>query len=224
MNLYSLIEIFTLIFVTMGPIKVLITFAEKSAGLEGALRRRIAVQAVTVATITGLLFIFFGNVLMQVFKFSSTAMSLAGGLILLIYAIHSILKEPKAGSEKGYATDREAEQMAIYPLAVPLMASPMGLVTLTVISANTQVTLEELGVLTVMLLIVMAINLVALLTVDSLSKYLSVEALEVANRILGLLLAALAMETIINGAGELFRGAVRQLQEMGVICEIMGIT
>ena len=217
MNPYSPIEIFTLIFVTMGPIKPLVTFAEKTSGLEPALRRRIAVKAVTVATIVGLLFIFFGNELMQVFKFSATAMSLAGGLILLIYAIKSILKEPKPGAKKGYATDREAEQMAIYPLAVPLMASPMGLVTLTVISANTQVTAEELAGLTVMLLVVMAINLVALLTVDSVSKYLSVEALEVANRILGLLLAALAVETIINGGAELLQDAVRQLQEMGVI-------
>jgi multiple antibiotic resistance protein len=107
--------------------------------------------------------------------------------------------------------------MAIYPLAVPLMASPMGLVTLTVISANTKVTAEELVVLTVMLLVVMAINLVALLAVEAVSKYLSVDALEVANRILGLLLAALAIETIINGASELMRDAVNVLREMGVI-------
>jgi small neutral amino acid transporter SnatA (MarC family) len=58
---------------------------------------------------------------MEVFKFSATAMSLAGGLILLIYSIRSILAEEK--KETRYATDREAEQMAIYPLAVPLMAS-----------------------------------------------------------------------------------------------------
>lgn len=120
---------------------------------------------------------------------------------------------------EGYATDREAEQTAIYPLAVPLMASPMGLVTPTVISANTTVTMEELAGLTIKLLVVMAINLVALLTVDSVSKYLSVEALEMANRIVGLLLAALAMETIINGASELLQDAVRQLQEMGVIAK-----
>ena len=46
MNIYSLIEIFTMIFVTMGPIKVVVTFAEKSAGLDSALRRRIAIKAV----------------------------------------------------------------------------------------------------------------------------------------------------------------------------------
>ena len=202
MNIYSLIEIFTLIFVTMGPIKVLVTFAEKSAGLDQAVRRRIAIKSVIIATVVGLIFIFFGFLLMEVFKFSATAMSLAGGLILLIYAIKSILKEPKHGEQKGYATNREAEAMAVYPLAMPLMASPMGLVTLTVISVNFQVTFEEFVILTIMLLVVMAINLVALLSVDGLTRYLSVETLEVANRVLALLLAALAMETILNSLGD----------------------
>ena len=93
--------------------------------------------------------------------------------------------------------------MAIYPLAVPLMASPMGLVVLTVISANRGVSLEGLLPLTVMLLVVMAINIGSPLSVDWLSKYLSIEALEVANRILALLLAALAVETMINALGTL---------------------
>lgn len=74
MNTYSLLEIFTLIFVTMGPIKVLVTFAEKSVGLESALKRRIAIKAVVIATVVGLIFIFFGFLLMEVFKFSTTAM------------------------------------------------------------------------------------------------------------------------------------------------------
>ena len=203
MNPYSIIEIFTLLFATMGPIKVLITFAEKTAGLDKAVKRRIAINSVWVAAVVGLIFIFFGFIFMEVFKFSTTAMSLAGGLILLIYSISSILKEPKAGEMKGYATDREAERMAIYPLAIPLMASPMGLVTLAVISANAQVTNTEIVILAVMLLVVMGINLMALLFVDGVMKYLSPEVLGVANRILALLLAALAMETIINGLREL---------------------
>ena len=212
MDTYSLIEIFTLIFVTMGPIKVLITFAEKSAGLDSAIKRRIAIKSVTVATVVGLIFIFFGFLLMEVFKFSTTAMSLAGGLILLIYAIQSILKEPKPGGKKGYTTDREAEAMAIYPLAMPLMASPMGLVTLTIVSANIDVGSDLFIILVIMLLVVMGINLVSLLAVDYVTKYLSIEVLEVSNRVLALLLAALAMETILNSLGESFEGVFNQLR------------
>jgi multiple antibiotic resistance protein len=92
------------------------------------------------------------------------------------------------------------------------MASPMGLVTLTIVSANRGISVEDLIFLTIMLLVIMAINLVALLSVDSLSKYLSPETLEVANRILALLLAALAMETIVNGVGQLLQGLASSLQ------------
>jgi small neutral amino acid transporter SnatA (MarC family) len=76
-------------------------------------------------------------------------------------------------------------------------------VIITVISANAQVTNTEIVVLAAMLLVVMGINLMALLFVDKVMKYLSPEVLGVANRILALLLAALAMETIINGLREL---------------------
>ena len=212
MNTYSIIEIFTLLFATMGPIKVLITFAEKTVGLNKAVKRRIAINAVWVAAVVGLVFIFFGYIFMEVFKFSTVAMSLAGGLILLIYSIKSILKEPKPGETKGYATDRDAEKMAIYPLAIPLMASPMGLVTLTIVSARQGVQLEELILLSVMLLVIMAINLAALLSVDFVSKYLSAETLEVANRILVLLLAALAMETILTSLAQALSMLLPELQ------------
>jgi len=165
----------------------------------------------------GLVFIFFGFIFMEVFKFSTVAMSLAGGLILLVYSVKSILKEPKMGEKKGYATDRDAEKMAIYPLAIPLMASPMGLVTLTIVSANRGVTTEDLIFLSIILLIIMAINLAALLSVDFVTKYLSAETLEVANRILALLLAALAMETILGAIGSALGSVLKELQKMGVL-------
>ena len=62
--------------------------------------------------------------------------------------------------------ERAAEQIAVYPLAVPLMVSSMGLVTLTAITANTLLTWQEFAILTAALLVVMAINLVALLLVE----------------------------------------------------------
>lgn len=71
---------------------------------------------------------------------------------------------------------------------------------------------EDLIFLSIMLLVIMAINLVSLLSVDFLPKYLSAETLEVANRILALLSAALAIETILNGVGELLDGVLSKMQ------------
>lgn len=100
--------------------------------------------------------------------------------------------------------------MAIYLEAIPLMASPMRLVALTIVSANQGVKTEDLILLPIMLLIIMAINLAALLSVDFITRYLSVETLAVANRILALLLAALAMETILAGVGNAFGGLLEK--------------
>ena len=57
----------------------------------------------------------------------------------------------------------------------------------------------------------------ALLSVDGITKYLSVEKLEVVNRVLALLLAALAMETILNGLGDALGYVIQRLQETGVL-------
>jgi small neutral amino acid transporter SnatA (MarC family) len=89
----------------------------------------------------------------------------------------------------------------------------MGLVTLTTVSANQGVEIEDLILLSIMLLVIMAINLAALLSVDFITRYLSAETLAVANRILALLLAALAMETILNSLGDAIGGLLGKIIE-----------
>ena len=78
-------------------------------------------------------------------------------------------------------------------------------------------TTEDLIFLSIMLLVIMAINLAALLSVDFISKYLSPETLEVANRVLALLLAALAMETILSSTAGALGMILGELQKLGVL-------
>ena len=92
---------------------MLVTFAEKTQALYKTVKRRIAIRAVWVAAVVGLIFIFFGYLFMEVFKFSTTAMSLAGGLILLVYSIKSILKEPKGALTKQYRALLATEGVAL---------------------------------------------------------------------------------------------------------------
>ena len=139
---------------------------------------------------------------MDLFKFSIGALSIAGGLILLIYAISLVLSENEH-QEKVYS-DREAMGLAVYPFAMPLMASPMGIVVLTVYSATIDVIDERMLWLAIVFLAVMIINLAALLTEEKLLNFISPELLQVAERVLGILLAALAVQTIFNGLVELW--------------------
>ena len=88
---YSILNTFLLLFVTMGPIKVLIVFAEMTSEIDSGTRRKIALKAVGIATVVGGIFIVFGQFLMELFKFSLESLSIAGGIILFIFAINMVL-------------------------------------------------------------------------------------------------------------------------------------
>ena len=195
---YSIINTFILLFVTMGPIKGLIVFAEMTSEIDTGTRRRIAFKAVSIAAVVGLIFIIFGQFLMELFKFSLEALSIAGGIILFIFAINMVLSE-SPGHGHGKPSQDEIDRMASYPLAMPLMASPMGIVYLTIASATANAIDERIIGITIVFLVIMVINLGSMLLVDKISKFISLQALQVAERVLGILLAALATETVING-------------------------
>lgn len=202
MDWQTALSTFTLIFITMGPIKVLIVYAEKTATLAPDLRRHIAIKAVFIASVIGLLFIVAGKFLMDLFKFSIGALTVAGGLILLIFAINMVLSEGEH-REDAYS-DREAEALAVYPFAMPLIASPMGIVVLTIFSATAGVFDARLLWLAVIFLVVMVIVLLSLLGEERILHFIPPEVLQVAERILGILLAAMAVQTIFNGLVELW--------------------
>ena len=84
-----------------------------------------------------------------------------------------------------------------------MMATPIGIVILTTVSARYNDDTETLVIVAVLLAIVMAINLIVLLTESTILKYISPDIINVAERILGLLLAALAVQTILNALQEL---------------------
>ena len=75
----------------MGPLKVVLVYGETTRDLDPSARRRIAIKAVCVATIVGLLFILLGKFLLDLFHFSIGALTVAGGAILFIGGIPSYL-------------------------------------------------------------------------------------------------------------------------------------
>ncbi len=200
MNFFPL-DIFFGILITMGPLKVVLVYGETTRELSPEWRRRIAVKAVGVAAIVGLLFIVLGKVLLDLFHFSTAALTIAGGAILFIFAINMVLSS--GGGDNHGAEDKDPTKIAVFPLAMPLMATPIGIVYLTVLS----VTFNEVNVMLIIIgllfLLVMLINLGVLLGESKILKYIPADAFGVAERILGILLAALAVQTIINGLREL---------------------
>jgi multiple antibiotic resistance protein len=121
---------------------------------------------------------------------------------LLILAL-TIVLSPAEKPEPDAPLDKEAVlSKAIYPLGIPLLLNPVGIVGLTVFSAETQ-SLLQVGAIAVMVLLVAAIDFGIFMVSHRLDKYLTHERILVLEKLLGILLAALAVQMILNGLAEL---------------------
>jgi len=194
------LDIFVTLLITMGPIKVFLVYAERTRNLEPAVRRKIAIKAVTVAGMVGIFFILAGKFLLDLFHFSAGALNIARGAILFVFALNMVLS---TGGDHESENVEDPTAIAVFPLALPLIAQPIGIVALTVVSARFHDDWGALGVIAILLLIVMGINIVVLLSESRIVKFINPQFIDVAERILGILLCALAVQTMLNGANEL---------------------
>ncbi len=195
------LDFFVTLLIVMGPIKVFLVYAQLTRNLEPDLRRQIAIKAVIVAAVVGLVFILAGRFLLDLFHFSAGALTIAGGAILFVFALNMVLSS--GGDLGSEAAVEDPTDIAVYPLALPLIAQPIGIVVLTVASARFNDDWGTLALMAVLLLIVMVINLVVLLGESRIIKFINPQAIDVAERILGILLCALAVQAMLNGAAEL---------------------
>lgn len=197
---FGIVDIATLLLVTVGPLKALIVFAMLTARADAGFRRQVAIRTVTVATIVTLVFVIAGNFFLQIFHISLPALKIAGGIILLLVALDMVMggsHEDESEKPKALSPD-----IAVFPLAMPMMATPQGLVAIIVIVAARQSIVDVL-VVVVVLLAVMALNLLCLLSADRIIKAIGPAALLIIGKIAGLLLTALAVQLMILGLRDL---------------------
>ena len=195
------IDVFLTLFIGMGPVKALLVYLALTKDASPELQRKVARKAILTATVVGILLLVAGAIFMKILHFSQGALTVAGGLILLLLALNIVLS-PAKKEEQGAAPDEAAlMSAAIYPLGIPLLLNPIGIVALTVFSAESQ-TLVDLGVLLGMLLVVAVIDLGIFAVAHRLDKYLTHERILVLEKLLGILLAALAVQLILNGLAD----------------------
>jgi multiple antibiotic resistance protein len=198
----TILDTFLLVFIGMGPLKVLVVYIALTKELSTSQRRKVAQKMVLTATIVAIILLVAGVVIMKILHFTTGALSIAGGLILLLLALSMVMGTAENKEHDGPLSEEEIMSMAIYPLAIPLLLNPVGIVTLTVFSAESQ-GLLQLGTLIIMVLIVAAIDLIVFLISPRLYKNVSTERVMVTEKLLGIFLAALAVQLMVNGLEEL---------------------
>lgn len=173
-------------------------FAAEAGHLTLSERRGVAIKSVLVQAVVLSIFVARGPNILAFFHVSIAALEVAGGLILLLFAIGLVLGE---GHDNADVTKRVGTEMAIYPLAVPLLASPQAIVAITIFS--TQMGPGNRQLLWAGLATIIAGNLAVMLGVAQViggeRKSGGGGFAAVLLRVVALLLAALAVEIIALG-------------------------
>lgn len=195
------IDVFLIIFIGMGPVKVLLLYIAATKDASPEVQRKVALKAVMTAVAVGIVLLLAGVVFMKLLHFSRGALTIAGGLILLLLALNIVLSPAKKEEPGAAADEATLMSMAVYPLGIPMLLNPIGIVALTVFSAEAQ-TVVDLAIILGMLLVVAVIDYGVFLVSHRLDNWLTHERILVMEKLLGIMLAALAVQLILTGLAD----------------------
>jgi multiple antibiotic resistance protein len=200
-HLLGLGTVFVLLFVTLGPIKIVGPFAQLTRDTDEAQMKRIAVRAFVIAVIAVIVGGFVGEVLIKNWKISIPALTLAGGIIFLLVGLNLVLEQyqPARGAPPPLP---EAPMAAALRLAFPTVVTPYGIAAVIALLVNSPDAARTASILAI-LIGVMVLNLLLMLYVRRIMGGVTVIALQIFGAVLGVLQVALAVQLILRGLHEL---------------------
>jgi multiple antibiotic resistance protein len=196
----NILSAFVTVFVTIGPIETAVVFAALTAGVHKPERKSLAARSVMIAGVVLLLFAFGGAAVLSLLHISLPAFRVAGGVLLFLQALTLTFANPGLSSINARET-RDAEQtgdIAIFPLAFPLIAGPGSLAAVVLVMGRAGTWLEGAAVV-LMVVICLALTYLAMLGSEALVRRLGPTGSDVVGRISGVLLAGLAVQFIFDG-------------------------
>lgn len=192
----------TTLMVTVDPPGLAPIFLSLTVGLTPAERRNVAVRATIIAGAIMLGFAFFGQPVLGALGIGFPAFRIAGGLLLFWIAFEMIfeLRGRRKNNVARTAIDEDhIRNIAAFPLAIPLMAGPGTITATMLIAGSASGDGMKLGALVAVIALVSISCLLVFLIADRLSKLLGVTGNLVLTRLLGVILAALAVQFVIDG-------------------------
>ena len=199
----SFLKFFVVFFLVVEPISLVPVFASLTEGANVAYRRRMAIKSVIVATFIIVGFALSGAAFLDAMGISIDSFRIFGGLLLFLVALEMVFAR-ESGTRT--STDEQAESrrradISVFPLAFPFMSGPGALTTILLWFGPVSVTQQPVifaGLLAAALLVLL-ISLGMMLAAGPLMRVLGATGTNVANRLLGVVLGALAVQFIVDG-------------------------
>jgi multiple antibiotic resistance protein len=197
-------QVFTILFLMLGPFKLIGPFLKVTAGADDRLARRIALMATVFAALALLFAGFLGDNILNNYGIELPVLALSGGIILFLVALKTVLEQfapPEQHADEAGVPPEAAVKVALSPLAFPAIVTPYGIAGLIVFLSFSQ-SME--GRLTIGAIVagIMALNLVVMLLARRLPSGLSI-VMPIVGAVLGVVQVALGLAVINNALHDL---------------------
>lgn len=196
-----MLNAFVTLFVTIDPIGLAPLFLAITSGASKHERIKIGTRAVIAAAGILLTFSLIGHAILSVLGISIAAFRIAGGLLLFVIAFEMVFekrRERKSKSAEEALSDDEMHDIAIFPLAIPLISGPGAISAVLLLSSQANDWIER-GSILLIVAIVLALVLFTFVIAGRVEKMLGNNGRNILTRLLGVLLAALAVQFIADG-------------------------
>jgi multiple antibiotic resistance protein len=203
---FSLLS-FSAIFFVVDPMGAIPVFIAMTRGDPPQKRREMARRASVTAFFILSIFAVAGTLIFKVFGISLGAFKVAGGVLLLLTSIEMLRVQQQRTRVTPEETQEgvEKEDVAIFPLAIPLLAGPGSIATVTALMGRAGRKLFAVPVIASIAITCVASYLM-LVAADRISRFLGVTGLSVMNRVIGLIIGALAVQFMFDGVRDTFPG------------------
>jgi multiple antibiotic resistance protein len=195
---------FAAIFFVVDPFAVIPLFLSITAGDDEQKKSRTALKAAIVTTVTLLAFALTGSLIFRLFGITLGAFRIAGGILLFLLALdmvraqHSRVRVSPEEQTEGV----EKEDVAIIPLGIPMLAGPGSIAIVMVLMAHARSSPSAMGIVLGCILLTGVLIFLILRASVLLERTLHQTGLNILNRVMGLLLAAVAVQFVVNGVAE----------------------
>lgn len=206
----QLVKTFIVFFLVIEPISMVPMFGALTRGGEAGYRRRMAYKSVAISALIFIVFALGGDLLLQALGITVDAFKIAGGALLFLLSVDMVFARQSGLRSTTVREQDEAryrEDISVFPMAFPLIAGPGALATLLLFVVETRG--EPLALLALLGVImgILVLTLLLLLMTTQIMKIMGVTGANVVSRLLGVVLAALAVQYVLDGLRHMFNGA-----------------
>ena len=197
------VAVFITFFVVIDPIGTMPVFIAVTDKYDQKTKRRIALLATIVSACVLLFFVVIGEILLRALSIPLYAFQISGGVVLFLFALNMIFGDSKP-EEEIELLKKSHKETAIFPLAVPSIASPGAILAAVLLTEDAIFSILEQAKTSLVMLFVLVIVYVLMLLSGFIARFIGASGASLISRVMGLILSAIATTNILTGLGDYY--------------------